>query len=494
MPREIELPQLLRLNDHLSKHLGLTSPAERLADFQHKIIAASKEFGMDPADCVNWLLSAPLTEAQIHTLSYHLTIGETYFFREPRTFEILEDEVLSKLIRQRRNSHKYLRIWSAGCCSGEEPYSLAMLLTRMIPDIESWRISILGTDINAQFIKKAQRGVYEPWSFRITSPAMRSRFFEQSHGKYQIDPAIKKMVHFRQMNLVDSRIPDGIILSSFDLIFCRNVLMYFHRDQAIRVLNRLHEALTDTGILVSTPFELSAIPDKLFERLPHKGAVLLGKRNHIQFLATSTLEISPEAETKKLFVVEQQTIVKTERKSAPSVAKAPATEADSPSVLIEARALFAAQKYDDCIAMLAPAYPHHKNNSELSYLLAKTYANQGAFSEALNWLERSLEADKLNHHAYFTRATILQAQGNVVEATRALRQALFIEPEFVLGEFHLASLLLRLDKLSESRKRFQNALTLLSQYNGSELVADGEGMTAEVLSQTIKSLLKEIGK
>jgi chemotaxis protein methyltransferase CheR len=511
MPSEIERPNLLRLNDHLSEHIGLTFPPDRIADFQHKIIAASKEFGMEPVDCVNWLLSSPLTEAQIHTLSYHLTIGETYFFRDPRTFEILEDEVLSKLIRQRRNGHKYLRIWSAGCCSGEEPYSLAMLLTRILPDIESWRVSILGTDINAAFIKKAQRGIYEPWSFRITSPEIKKRFFTHSQGKYQIDPAIKKMVQFKQMNLVDPRIPEGIILSSFDLIFCRNVLMYFHHDQAVRVLTRLHDALTDSGVLVSTPFELSAIPDQLFERLPHKGAVFLGKRSHshtsgleeISATPTASWALLPERKTAALDGLKPEHISRhkldkkvaqgqVDKDSGNKPTAAPPT--NEPDISTQARALLEAERYDECISLLAPVCSANKSDASLSYLLAKTYANQGAFAEALFWLEQSIEIDKLNHLAYFTRATILQAQGNVPEAVRSLKQALFIEPEFILAEFHLASLLLGLGKLQESRKRFQGALTLLSQYNGNDLVAEGEGMTAEVLGQIIMSLLKETAK
>jgi len=504
MPREIERPHLLRLNDHLAEHIGLTFPQDRIADFQHKITAAAKEFGMEPVDCVNWLLSSPLTEAQIHTLSYHLTIGETYFFRDPRTFEILEDEVLSKLIRQRRNGYKYLRIWSAGCCSGEEPYSLAMLLTRMLPDIESWRVSILGTDINAAFIKKAQRGIYESWSFRITSPEMKNRFFTQSQRKYQIDPAIKKMVQFKQMNLVAPRIPEGVILSSFDLILCRNVLMYFQHDQAVRVLTRLHDALTESGVLVSTPFELSTIPDQLFERLPYKGAVLLGKRSQSHTSGLEVISATPTASSALL--PERKTVAKgglkpehisrhkLDKKVDPKAEGKVNENSEIPDISIQARALLDAERYDECISLLVPVCAKNKSDASLPYLLAKTYANQGAFAEALLWLEQSLEIDKLNQLVYFTRATILQAQGNVLEAVRSLRQALFIEPEFVLAEFHLASLLLGLGKLQESRKRFQGALTLLSHYNGTELVAEGEGMTAEVLGQIIKSLLKETAK
>jgi chemotaxis protein methyltransferase CheR len=100
MTREIEHSLLVRLNDHLADHIGLSFARDRLSDFKRRVVAAAKEFGMEPVDCVNWLLSAPLTKEQIHTLSYHLTIGETYFFRDPKAFEILEDQILAALIRQ----------------------------------------------------------------------------------------------------------------------------------------------------------------------------------------------------------------------------------------------------------------------------------------------------------------------------------------------------------------------------------------------------------
>ena len=503
MTREIEHTLLVRLNDHLADHIGLSFAPDHFSDFRGKVKAASKEFGMEPVDCVNWLLSSPLTEEQIHTLSYHLTIGETYFFREAKVFEVLEDDVLTKLIRHRRNTTKYLRIWSAGCCTGEEPYSIAMMLTRILPDIQSWRISILGTDINPQFLKKAQRGVYEPWSFRVTAPAMKERFFTQTKGKYHIDPAIKQMVHFAQMNLVSPQTPHGIMLSSFDIVFCRNVLMYFDRAQAARVSNRLYESLADKGVLVSTPFEVSAIPDKLFERLPFKGAVLLEKRSnlleHFKEESSQSPLPSPYAQLATPAPAEAPETFPRLAAGAAAEPKAVLSESTAEVALItaeidvarQAKSLLDADLHADCISLLLPLCSQKSSDAALTHLLSHAYSNQGALSEALRWVDRSIETDKLNHLAYFTRATILQAQGKAKEALASLRQALFLDPEFVVAEFQMASLLLQLGKLQEARKRFRGALVLLSQYNGDDLVPEAAGLTVSVLSQIIESLLKE---
>jgi chemotaxis protein methyltransferase CheR len=374
------------------------------------------------------------------------------------------------------------------------------LLTRILPDLQSWHISILGTDINPQFLKKAEKGVYDPWSFRIVSPSIKERFFTHVHGKYEISAAIKKMVRFERMNLVDEKPPQGLILSSMDIIFCRNVLMYFDPDQAVRVLNRLHNALSDEGVLISTPFEFSALPENPFERLPHHGAVLLKKRQ-IQRAFYGAGEPPgapvPLIGTSRPDTLDPQISISLPFAYAPAVPEKKLEREESrlaPALVDEARharLLFEAGKYAECISHLLPICSDKNTSASLTYLLARAYCDRGDLPDALTWIDRAIELDRLNHCAYFTRATILEALGRIQESLKALRQALFLEPEFVVAEFYMASLLLRLGKLQESRKRFLGALSLLAQYNDDDLVPESEGITAGRLSQIIKSLLKE---
>ena len=120
------------------------------------------------------------TEPQIEVLARHLTVGETYFFRDKTSFDFLEKRVLPELLAFRRNAGRYLRIWSAGCCSGEEPYSIAILLTRMIADPKDWNVSILGTDINRLFLEKGVCRCLRDWSFRDTPNWVREGFFTRT--------------------------------------------------------------------------------------------------------------------------------------------------------------------------------------------------------------------------------------------------------------------------------------------------------------------------
>lgn len=162
----LALPDALlsRLSDFLEAQMGLHFPRARWRDLERGIAAASRESGYAQAEAyIQWLLSAPLTRTQIEGLASHLTVGETYFFREKRSLDILEQQILPELLRARAQTEKHLRIWSAGCCTGEEPYSIAMLLDRLIPDSENWNLTILATDINPRFLRKAVQGIYGTW-------------------------------------------------------------------------------------------------------------------------------------------------------------------------------------------------------------------------------------------------------------------------------------------------------------------------------------------
>jgi len=211
MDMRVATPEVLlsSLSDFLAAQMGLHFPRERWSDLERGIAAAASEFGIvDVESCIGWLVSAPLTRNQVEILASHLTVGETYFFREKRSFEVLETHILPELLRARGEAGSPLRIWSAGCCTGEEPYSIAMLLDRLIPDAARRNITILATDINPRFVRKAAEGVYSEWSFRETPAWVRERYFNRrKDGRFEIKPHIRKMVTFSYVNLAEDTYP-----------------------------------------------------------------------------------------------------------------------------------------------------------------------------------------------------------------------------------------------------------------------------------------------
>ena len=173
--------------------------ATRWRDLERGIAAAARESGYAEAQAyIHWLLAAPLSRTQIEWLASHLTVGETYFFRERRNIDVLEQQILPELLRERAQTERHLRIWSAGCCSGEEHYSLAMLLDQLLPDFETWNLTILATDINPQFLRKAAQGdIYGAWSFRDTPGWLRERYFtKRQDGRFEIQPRIRRLVRW----------------------------------------------------------------------------------------------------------------------------------------------------------------------------------------------------------------------------------------------------------------------------------------------------------
>lgn len=271
---------LSKLSEFVVSQMGLHFPKERWRDLERRIGSAARELGFTDAEsCIQRLLSSSLTRNQIGILSSHLTVGETYFFRE-KSFEVFEECILPELIRSRRENDKRLRIWSAGCATGEEPYSIAILLTKMIPDLRDWNITILATDINPRFLEKASEGMYREWLFRVTPKWVKERYFKKGKdGRYEILPQIKRMVTFSYLNLVEDTYPSLLEnTNAMDIIFCRNVLMYFAPDMEKKVIQNLYRSLVDGGWLIVSPIEISHILFSQFVTVNFPGVILYKKQ------------------------------------------------------------------------------------------------------------------------------------------------------------------------------------------------------------------------
>ncbi|MCI0527981.1 MAG: hypothetical protein L0Y56_11145 [Nitrospira sp.] len=213
---------LSQLSEFVAAQIGLYFPRKRWHDLERGIRSAAREFSFkDIESCIQWLVSSSLTKGQIEILASHLTVGEIYFFREEKSFAVLEKQVLPAWIRSRQGTERRLRIWSAGCCTGEEPYSIAILLNKVISDWKDWNITILATDINPRFLQKALDGVYSEWSFRGTPAWVKERYFKRTRdGRFEILPPIKKMVTFSQLNLAEDVYPSLLNgTNALDMIF-----------------------------------------------------------------------------------------------------------------------------------------------------------------------------------------------------------------------------------------------------------------------------------
>ncbi|HEX4086232.1 MAG TPA: CheR family methyltransferase [Chthoniobacteraceae bacterium] len=460
MPPALPESVLTRLSQFVAGEMALEFPEARWRDLERGILAASRKAGArDVESYVEWLLSAPLNRTQIESLAGELTVGETYFFRDRRIFDLLGESILPELIPGRQSGDRRLRIWSAGCCTGEEPYSIAILLDRILPLASQWQITILATDINPRYLKKASEGIYTEWSFRNPPSWLKQDYFTPAPGKrYQIIQRIRDRVTFEYLNLADDSYPSLLgHTNAMDLIFCRNVLMYFSPERARHVAGKMQRCLVDKGWFIVSPTEVSSEIFPQFTPVYFDGAILY-RKGQAPALPAPAWSMPMD--------------------SFPAL---PPAE--------EPRALFEAGEFAEAKERIETAAGQAEPDVDQMTLLAKICANMGELSNALAWTEKALAADKLRPGIHYLRATILQEQGAMEEAAAALRRAIYLEPGFVLAYFALGNLALGRHRREEAERHFAHALDALAGYQADDVLPESDGLAAGRLRQIIESTL-----
>jgi chemotaxis protein methyltransferase CheR len=488
------LPESLRaeFSGFLATRIGLHFPPERWDDLERAVGAAAREFRADSAEtCVRWLMSSDLTRPQIETLASHLTVGETYFFRERRSFDCLERHVLPELIRSRASRERRLRIWSAGCCTGEEPYSIAMLLARTMPDLSEWNISILATDINPRFLQKAALGLYSEWSFRDAPQGIKEEFFRRTReGRFEIVPRIKAMVTFAYLNLAEDAYPSVQSgTNAMDVIFCRNVLMYFEPAHGRSVLERLGRSLLEDGWLFVNPIEISqvALPQLVTVNFP---SAIVYRRGNCPAMTERTLAVTPAWLPPATHAPAPPVTFPDElQPEAPPQAKnrrEPEAAPERQAPYQQASELYKEGRYTEAAGKLLESLSQNSGDAGAMALLARVYANEGRLDEALEWCGKAVDAEKLNPGWHYLLATILGEQGLIEEAVAALKRALYLDPNHALAHFALGNLIRRQGRLKDSDRYLWNALSILNGYQREQILPESEGITAGRLAEMIR--------
>lgn len=503
MPRQISDRQLSRLSEYVTGWLGLHFPKKRWRDLERNIRNAAQELGFkDTEACIERLVSGQFEKGQEEILAGHLTIGETYFFREQKSYDTLENHILPDLIASRRGREQRLRIWSAGCSTGEEPYSLAILLSRMIPDLREWQITILATDINPRSLGKAVQGVYGDWSFRGVPQWIRQRYFTKTpDGRYELSHAIKRMVTFSPLNLAEDNYPSlSTNTNAMDIILCRNVLMYFEPERHRQVIRSFQRSLLEGGWLVVSPCETSPAFSSCFETVMFPGAAFYRKNEQgvkahavlppvpagvaaAGFMSPGFTSPSvPAAAPKSLYPVPP---------SAPDLV-APAAPPEQPRMYEEALALYRRGSYEEAAYLLSGLLSRSEAGSgtqpvfgKAVALMVQAQANRGEIILALDWVDRAIAVDKLNAELYYLRATIFQEQGEIPKAMASLKQAVYLDQSFVMAHFAMGMLALQNGKSGEAGRHLENARALLRVCPADDPVPGAEGMTVARLSEII---------
>lgn len=441
-----------QLSDRIAEQLGLHFPPPRHDDLKRRFTAAAREFGYaDAAACARWLLDQPWTEARLQVLARHLSIGETHFFRDAAAMQALSTLVLPALVAERRGRRQTLRLWSAACATGEEAYTLSILLHRLLPDVADWDISILATDINAVALEKAEEGVYGEWSFRGAPAWLRPLYFDRlADGRYRVVPKVRALVRFSVLNLV--RLPEGLP-TAIDVTLCRNALMYFQPPQAAAVVGAIAGCLEPGGWLMLGSAEMPVVSHAGLSIVVFDGASLLrkGAATHGVSNAAASAALGPLPPLPPAVAVA-------------SLVPMPLAP-DSPPP--------------------APAEPPEPTVPDR----ARRCADRGQLTEALAWCDQWLQDDKLDAAAHYTRAVVLLEQGRQALALQSLRRAIYLDGHFVLAHFLAGGVASRQGDTSQAHRHFANAQRALGRYAADELLPESQGLRAGDLARTLQALL-----
>lgn len=233
------------LSSLLRNKSGLVLTVDKAYLLESRLMPVARKHGHKDLDALVPALRGAGQDALLHDIVEAMTTNESLFFRDMKPFDQLQELIIPGLLKKRADKRQ-IRIWCAACSSGQEPYSIAMLLKEAGDKLAGWRTEIVATDISVEMLEKAKAGVYTQFEVQRGLPVkLLVKYFEQNGDKWTIDPAIRSMVQFRAFNLLD----DPTSLGSFDIVFCRNVLIYFDQDLKREVLERVSKLLPADGVL-----------------------------------------------------------------------------------------------------------------------------------------------------------------------------------------------------------------------------------------------------
>lgn len=229
----------------LMEQSGLVLGPDKKYLLESRLTPVARECGLAGVDELVTAIRRTRDKKLIDKATEAMTTNESFFFRDVRPFETFREKVLPALIESRRD-RKSFRIWCAAASSGQEAYSLAMILKEESAKLAGWRYDIVGTDISGQILQKAKSGKYSQFEVQRGLPVtMLSKYFESENDSWTIRPEIRSMVQYREFNLLN----DPASLGRFDVVFCRNVLIYFDAETKSKVLEGIANLLPEDGVL-----------------------------------------------------------------------------------------------------------------------------------------------------------------------------------------------------------------------------------------------------
>ncbi len=475
---DLTLEQFIMFRDYINEHSGIFIDDTKLDSLRISLFARATFKGFISYEEYFHFLQQ--NQQEFNELLNLITINETSFFRFKTQFDVLQEKVLPELISLKKNLDRSIRIWSAGCSTGEEPYSIGMILLEIIPDSENWDIQIYGTDVSKRALDHAKDGFFNEKSIEGVDEYFIQKYFNKINNSYRVNEKLRQLVSFGYHNLIREPYPLAV-MSNWDIIFCRNVTIYFRIESTKRVISNFYKSLNPTGYLFIGHSETLAHINDDFNLIEAKNIFYYKKEKKRKKGRTLRKDLLFE-DKKQWQSLEQDNTQNDSNKR------------ELEDLLRRSNNYFKQKKFELAMPLLKRLLKNDPDNTQAYLICAFIHANQDKLKEALLECQAALQINPFLPAAHYLLGVIYTKKDEMKKSIEEYNKTIYIDPNFALAHLNLASIYYSSGQYELAEKEY--LLTIDSINNN----PDGEwkeflgGFITDLIIQTCENNILELKK
>ncbi|MGD8432707.1 MAG: CheR family methyltransferase [Syntrophobacterales bacterium] len=482
MEQELSDKEFKSFRDLIAERAGIYFEPGKQDLLRTNLLQRMEDCGLSSFADYFQLLSSPAGTKEFDHLLNLIIIPETYFFRDQAQFRALEHSIIPEILKNKTDSGSSLRIWSAGCSTGEEPYTIALIVAAGKAKLKYPPVHILATDVSNAALEAARRGIYGARSVRDVPKEYLNLYFTEKKGKYFLDESIKQMVEFSYFNLVTKPYP-LIEMSGWDIIFCRNVTIYFQHESTKKVIHNFYQSLRPGGYLFAGYSESLRYLSDEFTTVQVGGTFVYKKE---------PWDKRPEKKARRARR-------KRSRQRTPASGRSRRLEAlpnrevdEIQQICARAKELLEMGKPEQAGELLAPHVEKETASERVLLLQAEIFLNQGNLEKAAQLCQRIISCEPLSVAGYYLLGVVYRTWEKERKAIQEFKRVLYLKSEHALARFNLGDLYSQVGRLEEARLEYGNVVRLLREVPDSFDEQLAGGFSPTLLIDTCLSRIKEL--
>lgn len=487
-PQEFEL-----FRDWIHKHSGIFLEESKMDSLRISLVTRATRF--DYIDYNDYFELLASDEDEFKELMNLVTINETSFFRFPAQFEALRDQIIPQIVDARgHDALRRFRVWSAGCSTGEEPYTISMTLLDSALEGLGYTCEVHGTDVSTQALDRARRAIYPARSLESLHENVVNRFFEPTKDGYRPRERVRKLVTFHFHNLIKEPYPPAF-MSNWDVIFCRNVTIYFRLESTKRVVDNFYEALNPGGYLFIGHSETLTSVSERFEPVEINGVFLYRKPNERRgFTFADVIAKRNKAKEGSLRDRAKRNVerMRAEEEAAASAEQIEPGERDA--LLARAHALLDQAQAKEALIIAERVLSSDPSDLDGHLLAAFAQCDLGDLKGASAQAEAALKVDPLAAPARYILGVIKQQQNDLDAALTEFKRTIYIDRDFVMAHFASANIHRQSGRMMDACRGYENSLRAMRAQPEGSWTAFLGGFRPDLLEKICERSLIECQK